>query len=152
LSDNRVGFLFRDCKPCVINMPSIDTDTRLVMTILFVGAVSGTNIYFYNQYGITFPYGQLEHALLFGIVTVGGIMCIKAFFDLFMNDYIEEWLLQRRIDAYWARKAREEENRKRVRDTMRTFQQNFGMYGDSNLPKMEPEAQGVNPTFLTIEQ
>ena len=34
-----------------------------------------------------------------------------------MNDYIEEWLLQRRIDAYWARKAREEENRKRVRDS-----------------------------------
>ena len=90
-------------------MPSIDTDTRLIMTILFVGAVSGVNVYFYAMYGITFPYGSLEHALLFGIVTVGGIMCIKALFDLFLNDWIEEFLLQRRIDAYWSRKAREEE-------------------------------------------
>ena len=136
-------------------MPSIDTDTRLVMTILFVGAVSGVNIYFYTMYGITFPYGALEHAVLFGIVTVGGIMCIKAFFDLFMNDYIEEWLLQRRIDSYWLRMAREEDNRKRVRDSIRSFQQANPMsniYGDQNLPTMEPEQQGVNPTFLTIEQ
>ena len=140
-------------------MPSIDTDTRLVMTILFVGAVSGTNIYFYSQYGITFPYGFLEHALLFGIVTVGGIMCIKAFFDLFMNAYIEEWLLQRRIDAYWARMAREEENRKRVRDSFRQFQSSFGaqqFYGDTNLPPVQAgygvETEGVRPTFLTVEQ
>lgn len=135
-------------------MPSIDTDTRLIMTILFVGAVSGVNVYFYAMYGITFPYGSLEHALLFGIVTVGGIMCIKALFDLFLNDWIEEFLLQRRIDAYWSRKAREEENRKRVRETMRNFQQNFGLgnvYGDSQLPTMKAEQEGVNPTFLTIE-
>ena len=82
-------------------------------------------------------------------------MCIKAAFDLFMNDYIEEWLLQRRIDSYWQRKAREEDNRKRVRDSIRTFQQANPMsniYGDQNLPQMEPEPQGVNPTFLTIEQ
>ena len=136
-------------------MPSIDTDTRLVMTILFVGAISGMNIFFYAQYGITFPYGHLEHALLFGVVTVGGIMCIKAFFDLFLNDFIEEWLLQRRIDAYWQRMAREEDNRKRVRDSIRSFQQANPMsniYGDQNLPQMEPEPQGVNPTFLTVEQ
>ena len=136
-------------------MASIDTDTRLVMTILFVGAVSGVNIYFYTLYGITFPYGALEHAVLFGIVTVGGIMCIKAFFDLFLNDYIEEWLLQRRIDAYWQRMAREEDNRKRVRDSIRSFQQSNPMsniYGDMNLPKIEPEVEGVKPTFLTIEQ
>jgi|TARA_Y100001937_G_C7105832_1_gene324941 cell division protein FtsX len=136
-------------------MPSIDTDTRLIMTILFVGAVSGVNIYFYTLYGISFPYGALEHAVLFGIVTVGGIMCIKAAFDLFMNDYIEEWLLQRRIDAYWQRKAREEDNRKRVRDSIRSFQQANPMsniYGDQNLPQLEPETEGVKPTFLTIEQ
>tara|TARA_R100000152_G_C6778269_1_gene208807 strand:- start:2520 stop:2957 length:438 start_codon:yes stop_codon:yes gene_type:complete len=140
-------------------MPSIDTDTRLVMTILFVGAVSGSNIFWYSQYGITFPYGAIEHAILFGILTVGGIMCLKAFFDLFMNDYIEEWLLQRRIDSYWSRKAREEENRKRVRDSMRQFNQNFNIptppvYGDSNLPTFTPpvvgeEQQLVSPTFLT---
>ena len=82
-------------------------------------------------------------------------MCIKAFFDLFLNDYIEEWLLQRRIDSYWQRMAREEDNRKRVRDSIRTFQQSNPMsniYGDSNLPKIEPETEGVKPTFLTIEQ
>ena len=137
-------------------MPSIDTDTRLVMTILFVGAVSGTNIYFYSQFGIGFPYGYVEHAVLFGVVTVGGIMCIKAFFDLFMNDYIEEWLLQRRIDSYWARMAREEDNRKRVRDSIRSFQQSNPMssiYGDNNLPQMQPEPEiGVKPAFLTVEQ
>jgi len=136
-------------------MPSIDTDTRLVMTILFVGAISGMNIFFYAQYGVSFPYGYVEHALLFGVVTVGGIMCIKAFFDLFLNDFIEEWLLQRRIDAYWQRMAREEDNRKRVRDSIRSFQQANPMsniYGDSNLPNLEPEPQGVNPTFLTVEQ
>jgi hypothetical protein len=140
-------------------MPSIDSDTRLVMTILFVGAISGTNIFFYSQYGITFPYGYIEHALLFGIVTVGGIMCIKAFFDLFLNDYIEEWLLQRRIDSYWQRKAREEDNRKRVRESFRAFQQNTGFYGDNNLPTAQQgygnvvaESEGVSPTFLTVEQ
>ena len=140
-------------------MPSIDTDTRLVMTILFVGAVSGSNIFWYSQYGITFPYGYIEHALLFGIVTVGGIMCIKAFFDLFLNDYIEEWLLQRRIDSYWQRKAREEDNRKRVRESFRAFQQNTGFYGDNNLPTAQQgygnvvaESEGVSPTFLTVEQ
>ena len=52
-------------------MPSIDTDTRLVMTILFVGAVSGINIYFYSQYGMSFPYGAEEHAVLFGIGRLG---------------------------------------------------------------------------------
>tara|TARA_R100000152_G_C6703241_1_gene132307 strand:- start:75 stop:497 length:423 start_codon:yes stop_codon:yes gene_type:complete len=140
-------------------MPSIDSDTRLVMTILFVGAISGTNIFFYSQYGITFPYGYVEHALLFGVVTVGGIMCIKAFFDLFLNDYIEEWLLQRRIDSYWQRKAREEDNRKRVRESFRAFQQNTGFYGDNNLPTAQQgygnvvaESEGVSPTFLTVEQ
>ena len=113
------------------------------------------NIFFYAQYGVSFPYGYVEHALLFGVVTVGGIMCIKAFFDLFLNDFIEEWLLQRRIDAYWQRMAREEDNRKRVRDSIRTFQQANPMsniYGDNNLPNLEPEPQGVNPTFLTVEQ
>ena len=92
-------------------MASIDTDTRLVMTILFVGAVSGMNVYFYAQYGVGFPYGVEAHALLFGISTIGGIMIMKAVFDLVANDYIEETLLQRRIDSYWSRRARESFNR-----------------------------------------
>ena len=74
---------------------------------------------------LSFPYGAEEHAVLFGISTIGGIMILKALFDMILNDWIEEFLLQRRIDAYWARKAREEENRKRVRDSFRQFQQNW---------------------------
>ena len=42
-------------------MPSIDTDTRLIMTILFVGSVSGVNVYFYTQYGVDFPYGGYDY-------------------------------------------------------------------------------------------
>ena len=48
-------------------MAALNTDTRLVMTILFVGAVSGVNVYFYAQYGVGFPYTVEAHAILFGI-------------------------------------------------------------------------------------
>ena len=144
----------------MITMPSIDTDTRLVMTILFVGAVSGVNVYFYAQYGVGFPYTVEAHAVLFGISTIGGIMIMKAIFDLIANDYIEETLLQRRIDAYWNRRAREEENRKRVRESFRNFQQTWNnqvqsptnVYGDNNLPVIKSNTEGVSPSFLTLEQ
>ena len=81
-------------------------------------------------------------------------MILKALFDLAINDYIEDFLLQRQIESYWSRKARDEENRKRVRESFRGFQQQFGAaaYGDSNLPVMQPqspEVQTVSPTFLT---
>ena len=83
---------------------------------------------------------------------------MKALFDMVVNDWIEEYLLQRRIDSYWSRKAREEENRKRVRESFRQFQQNWNqnivspanVYGDSNLPNLNP-TKGVKPSFLTIE-
>ena len=83
---------------------------------------------------------------------------MKALFDMVVNDWIEEYLLQRRIDAYWARKAREEENRKRVRESFRQFQQNWNttvasptnIYGDSNLPNLNPTKEGVG-SFLTLE-
>ena len=87
-------------------------------------------------------------------------MILKALFDMILNDYIEEFLLQRRIDAYWARKAREEENRKRVRETFRQFQQNWNqtvvsppnIYGDNNLPTLnQTDKKGLNPSFLTLE-
>ena len=137
-------------------MPSIDTDTRLIMTILFVGSVSGVNVYFYTQYGVDFPYGGYAHGVLFGIVTIGGIMIMKAAFDLLIHDMIEDRLLQRNIDSYWYRKARDEENRKRVRESMRNFQQTFSptnVYGDNNLPTFgqvnKNEEQTVSPSFLT---
>ncbi len=141
-------------------MPSIDTDTRLVMTVLFVGAISGINVYFFSQYGSTFvnAYGPYPVAVIFGVLTVGGIMILKALFDLILNDYIEDFLLQRQINAYWNRKARDEDNRKRVRESMRNFQQQFGIplsgsnvYSDSVMPNLpvQQETQTVSPTFLT---
>lgn len=136
-------------------MPSINTDTRLIMTILFVGVISGVNVYFYTLYGITFPYGGYAHAVLFGISTIGGIMIMKAFFDLLLNDYIEEFLLQRQIENYWARKGREEDNRKRVRESMKQFQSTFpsaqNVYGDNQLPIIKQEPEGVSPSFLTMQ-
>jgi hypothetical protein len=69
-------------------MAALNNDTRLVMTILFVGTVSGANVYFYSAYGLNFPYGALAHSVLFGLITVGGIMVMKALFDLSLNDRI----------------------------------------------------------------
>ncbi len=140
----------------VDSMPSIDTDTKLIMTILFVGAVSGVNVYFYATVADMLLFGTYIHAILFGVLTVGGIMIMKALFDLLLNDYIEDFLLQRQINNYWDRKAREEDNRKRVRESLRNFQQQFGIantpYGDNmmpNLPIENKEPTTVSPTFLT---
>ena len=141
-------------------MPSLEDDTRLVMTILFVGAVSGVNIYFYTQYGFMFPYAGYTHALLFGILTIGGIMILKAVFDLTLFDRIEDVLLQRKIDAYWARKQKEEENRKRVRDTMRQYDQQYGNFNNMQnnpMPQFgqayqQPADNTISPTFLTMNE
>jgi len=125
------------------------------MTILFVGAVSGVNIYMYTMFGINFPYTGIAHAVLFGICTVGAIMILKALFDLLLNDVIEEFLLKRRIDAYWNRKAREEDNRKRVRESLRQFNQtfntqpNFGEMQGGFVQQTVPNDNALSPTFLT---
>tara|TARA_A100001201_G_scaffold143060_1_gene143191 strand:+ start:2164 stop:2568 length:405 start_codon:yes stop_codon:yes gene_type:complete len=134
-------------------MPSLEDDTRLVMTILFVGAVSGVNIYFYTQYGFMFPYAGYTHALLFGILTIGGIMILKAIFDLVLFDRIEDLLLQRKIDAYWLRKQKEEENRQRVRDTMRQYEQQYtqNQFPQPPPPPAYPE-NTISPTFLTVNE
>ena len=132
---------------------TFEDDTRLVMTILFVGAVSGVNVYFFATFGTEFMsiYGPYTLAILFGVLTVGGIMILKSLFDLVLNEYIEDFLLQRSINTYWARKAKDEENRKRVRESMRQYeefrfrpqiQQNV-QYADENV---------INPSFLMTEQ
>jgi hypothetical protein len=132
---------------------TFEDDTRLVMTILFVGAVSGVNVYFFATFGAEFLtiYGPYTLAILFGVLTVGGIMILKSLFDLVLNEYIEDFLLQRSINTYWARKAKDEENRKRVRESMRQYeefrfrpqlQQNV-QYADENV---------INPSFLMTEQ
>jgi hypothetical protein len=102
-------------------MAVLNKDTRLIMTILFVGALSGANVYFYANYGITFPHGVLAHSVLFGLMTVGSIMIMKAVFDLMLNDRIEMWLLDRKIAAYWERKARDEQQRQKMRDSAKQY-------------------------------
>jgi hypothetical protein len=131
---------------------TFEDDTRLVMTILFVGAVSGVNVYFFATFGAEFMsiYGPYTLAILFGVLTVGGIMILKSLFDLVLNEYIEDFLLQRSINTYWARKAKDEENRKRVRESMRQYEefrfrpiQQQQQFVDENV---------INPSFLMTEQ
>ncbi len=106
-------------------LAALNADTRLIMTILFVGVVSGANVFFYAQYGSNFPYAHLAHGVLFGLITVGAILIMKAVNDLFLNDYIEQGLLDRRIEAYWKLKTKEEQQRKRMQDSLKTFQTDF---------------------------
>ena len=99
-------------------MPALNQDTRLIMTILFVGSISGANIYFYANYGNQLPWTPLSHAVLFGLITVGTVMGMKAVFDLIANDRIEGWLLDRRIRFYWEKKQREEAQRRKIKESM----------------------------------
>ena len=102
-------------------MAAIDKDTRLVMTILFVGAVSGMNVYFYANYGAELPWSPFAHAILFSLMTIGAVMGIKAIMDLAMNDRIELWLLDKKIRVYWEKKQREDQQRSKIADNMRQF-------------------------------
>lgn len=106
-------------------MPALSQDTRLVMTILFVGALSGTNVWAYAQFGTGFPYGPLAHSILFGLGTIGSIMVMKALFDLALNDRIEMWLLDRKIAAFWERKARDEQQRQKMRESAKQYGTTF---------------------------
>jgi len=102
-------------------MAALSQDTRLIMTILFVGTVSGANVYFYSAYGLNFPYGALAHSVLFGLITVGGIMVMKALFDLSLNDKIEIRLLDRQIENHFQRLQREEQIKSKLADSMKQF-------------------------------
>ena len=70
-------------------MPALGKDTKLVMTILFVGAISGINVYFYAEFGSLLAFSHYSHAIVFGLMTIGSILVMKATFDLALNDYIE---------------------------------------------------------------
>ena len=89
-------------------MPSLENDTRMIMAILFVGAVSGVNVLAYAEYGITFPYGSEAHAVLFGISTIGAILMIKVLFDVFISDMIEELLMATGVESKEKKRTREE--------------------------------------------
>ena len=121
-------------------MAAISKDTRLVMTILFVGAVSGMNVYFYANYGAELPWSPLSHAILFSLITIGFVMGIKAVFDLIMNDRMELWLLDRKINMYWEKRKREETQRNKIVDSMRQY--NIGN------PYVRANAEEVPAVFL----
>lgn len=102
-------------------MAALNNETRLVMTILFAGTLSGSAVFFYAKYGTGLPYSPMVHAGLFGLTTIGVIMIMKAMFDLFLNDKIELWLLDRKIEAYWSRKQRDAEQYNKMRESAQQF-------------------------------
>jgi len=104
-------------------MPALEKETKLVMTILFVGAISGTNVYFYAKYGDMIAFNSYAHALVFGLMTIGGILVMKAIFDLVLNDYIEMTLLDRKISAYWSKRQRDDQQREKIRQSMTQYRQ-----------------------------
>ena len=134
-------------------MPSLERDTRLVMTILFIGTMSGVNVYFYAQYGNLLAFSAYSHAAIFALMTIGGILVMKALFDLALNDKIEMMLLDRRIAAYWQKRQKAAQQRLKARETMNTYRANFQqqqIVQPQFIPQPPPPAQ---PSFLAeIEQ
>tara|TARA_B100000963_G_scaffold360182_1_gene390090 strand:+ start:1005 stop:1400 length:396 start_codon:yes stop_codon:yes gene_type:complete len=131
-------------------MPALQHDTRLVMTILFVGTVSGANVFFYASYGTSFPYTTLSHATLFGLITVGAIMILKAVFDLALNEKIEMYLLDRRVNHFWAQKRKEEEQKGKIRETMKNY---TTTYNTQPQFSSQMDTDGIGNEFLAaIEQ
>lgn len=128
-------------------MAALNQDTRLVMTILFVGALSGANVFAYAMFGTGFPYGPLAHSFLFGLGTIGSIMVMKALFDLALNDKIEMWLLDRKIQAYWERKSRDEQQRQKMRESAKQF----GVPAFYS-PRVQEEENTVGSEFLATLQ
>jgi len=100
-------------------MAAINKDTKLVMTIMYVGAMAGMNVYFYSVYGVELPFTAFTHAVLFSLITVGVIMMQKAIFDMVVNERLEMWLLNRKIDLYWEKKKRDESQKQKIRETMK---------------------------------
>ena len=132
-------------------MPALEKETKLVMTILFVGAISGTNVYFYAKYGDMIAFNSYAHALVFGLMTIGGILVMKAVFDLVLNDYIEMTLLDRRIAAYWAKRQRDDQQREKIRQSMQQYRVpvNTQFQPQQFQPtQVKTEQQSVAPSFL----
>jgi|TARA_R110000824_G_scaffold88957_4_gene218444 hypothetical protein len=134
-------------------MPSLEKDTRLVMTILFIGTMSGVNVYFYAQYGHLLAFNAYSHATVFALMTIGGILVMKALFDLALNDRIEMMLLDRRISAYWTKRQKEEQQRMKARETMNQYRT---AYQPATMPPpvyIPSPTVPATPSFLAeIEQ
>ena len=76
-------------------------------------------------------------------------MVMKALFDLALNDRIEMWLLDRKIAAYWERKARDEQQRTKMRESARQFGVTTPFYS----PQMQQEEDNsVGSEFLATLQ
>tara|TARA_Y100001951_G_C11276577_1_gene262330 strand:- start:995 stop:1405 length:411 start_codon:yes stop_codon:yes gene_type:complete len=136
-------------------MPSLEKDTRLVMTILFIGTMSGVNVYFYAQYGHLLAFNAYSHATVFALMTIGGILVMKALFDLALNDKIEMLLLDRRIAAYWQKRQKEEQQRMKARETMNTHRLSYQQPPTQPLfvPQRVQDPQPATASFLAeIEQ
>ena len=133
-------------------MPALEKDTKLVMTILFVGAISGTNVYFYAKYGGLIAFSEYAHALIFALMTVGGILVMKAIFDLALNDKIEVFLLDRRISSYWNRKNRDEQQRDRIRQSMNQYNPLQAQYVPIPPPPIEDSTRVPTSFLAQIEQ
>ena len=128
-------------------MAALEKDTRLIMTIMYVGAMAGINVYFYSVYGAELPFTAFIHAVLFSLITVGVIMMQKALFDMIVNERLEMWLLNRKIDIYWEKRQRDEQQKQRIRESMRS--KNLGPY----FSQPEETYNEVSEQFLaTIEQ
>ncbi len=134
-------------------MPALGKDTKLVMTILFVGAICGVNVFFYAEYGHLIGFSHYSHAVVFGLMTIGGILVMKAMFDLVLNDYIEMTLLDRKISAYWSKRAKDEQQRERVRTSLQAYNQQWG-YAQPGQPQPPlVQTQQERPSFLArLEQ
>jgi hypothetical protein len=127
-------------------MPALAHDTRLVMTILYVGTMCGANVYFYDAYGTALPFTAFSHAMLFGLCTIGVIMVQKSLFDLAINDRMEMWLMDRKIKSYWERKQRDEQQRGKALDSINRLK-TFPSY------QTPPPPDQVSSEFLAqIEQ
>jgi hypothetical protein len=87
---------------------------------MYVGAMAGINVYFYSVYGAELPFTAFTHAVLFSLLTVGVIMMQKALFDLIVNERLEMWLLNRKIDLYWEKRQRDEQQKQRIRESLRS--------------------------------
>jgi len=130
-------------------MPALEKETKLVMTILFVGAISGTNVYFYAKYGDMIAFNDYAHALVFGLMTVGGILAMKAIFDLLLNDYIEMTLLDRKIATYWNKRQRDDQQREKIRQSMQAYRSPNIMPQQYMQQQVEqPQQQSITPSFL----
>ena len=54
-------------------------------------------------------------------------MILKAIFDLFLNEKIEMYLLDRRVNHFWAQKRKEEEQKQKIRETMKNYNTTYNV-------------------------